>query len=127
MVSRRGKSRGGGTHAAARAALLAFVLVFLAVAPAGAATLKADFRFQGSRASSVGTAPAVTDATSPPSTGNRFATETIDGSPHTVLRFPRRNGLTVGTTGSKKPSEVNTGTGGQAVGAGPSLEVNLAR
>jgi hypothetical protein len=35
--------------------------------------------------------------------------------------------LTVGTTGSKKPSEVNTGTGGQAVGAGPSLEVNLAR
>jgi hypothetical protein len=35
--------------------------------------------------------------------------------------------LTVGTTGSKKPSEVNTGTGGQAVGAGPSSEVNLAR
>ncbi|HKX13731.1 MAG TPA: DUF4397 domain-containing protein [Propionibacteriaceae bacterium] len=35
--------------------------------------------------------------------------------------------LTTGTTGSGKPSEVNTGTGGQAVGAGPSLEVNLAR
>jgi hypothetical protein len=35
--------------------------------------------------------------------------------------------LTVGTIGSKKPSEVNTGTGGQAVAAGPSLEVNLAR
>jgi hypothetical protein len=35
--------------------------------------------------------------------------------------------LTVGTTGSKKPSEVNTGTGGQAVGAGPSWQVNLAR
>jgi Domain of unknown function (DUF4397) len=35
--------------------------------------------------------------------------------------------LTVGATGSGKPSEVNTGTGGQAVGDGPSLEVNLAR
>ena len=31
------------------------------------------------------------------------------------------------TTGSGKPSEVNTGTGGQAVGDGPSLAVNLVR
>jgi hypothetical protein len=35
--------------------------------------------------------------------------------------------LTATTTGSRKPSEVNTGTGGQAVGDGPALEVNLAR
>jgi hypothetical protein len=35
--------------------------------------------------------------------------------------------LTVGSTGSGKPSEVNTGTGGQAVGDGPSLGVNLTR
>jgi hypothetical protein len=35
--------------------------------------------------------------------------------------------LTARTTGSEKPSEVNTGTGGQAVGDGPSLEVNLTR
>ena len=35
--------------------------------------------------------------------------------------------LTAGTTGSGKPSEVNTGTGGQAVGDGPSLAVNLVR
>jgi hypothetical protein len=35
--------------------------------------------------------------------------------------------LTATTTGSGKPSEVNTGTGGQAVGNGPALEVNLAR
>jgi hypothetical protein len=35
--------------------------------------------------------------------------------------------LAAGTTGSGKPSEVNTGTGGQAIGDGPSLEVNLAR
>jgi len=31
------------------------------------------------------------------------------------------------TTGSGKPSEVNTGTGGQAVGEGDSLAVNLVR
>jgi hypothetical protein len=35
--------------------------------------------------------------------------------------------LTVGSTGSGKPSQVNTGTGGQAVGDGPSLGVNLTR
>jgi hypothetical protein len=35
--------------------------------------------------------------------------------------------LAAGTTGSAKPSEVNTGTGGQAVGDGPSLAVNLVR
>jgi hypothetical protein len=34
--------------------------------------------------------------------------------------------VTAGTTGSEKPSEVNTGTGGQAVGEGPALEVNLS-
>jgi hypothetical protein len=30
-------------------------------------------------------------------------------------------------TGSEKPEEINTGTGGQAVGEGPSTEVNLTR
>ena len=35
--------------------------------------------------------------------------------------------VTGDTTGSDKPSEVNTGTGGQAVGDGPALQVNLAR
>jgi hypothetical protein len=35
--------------------------------------------------------------------------------------------ITAGTTGSGKPSEVNTGTGGQAVGDGPSLVSNLVR
>ncbi len=35
--------------------------------------------------------------------------------------------LTASTTGSGKPSEVNTGTGGQAVGDGPSLAVKLVR
>jgi Domain of unknown function (DUF4397) len=35
--------------------------------------------------------------------------------------------ITARTTGSEKPSEVNTGTGGQAVGDGPSLAVDLVR
>ena len=35
--------------------------------------------------------------------------------------------LTAGKTGSDKPSEVNTGTGGQVVGEGPALQVNLTR
>jgi Domain of unknown function (DUF4397) len=35
--------------------------------------------------------------------------------------------ITAGTTGSGRPSEVNTGTGGQAVGDGSSLAVNLVR
>ena len=35
--------------------------------------------------------------------------------------------ITAGTTGSGEPSEVNTGTGGQAVGEGDSLAVNLVR
>jgi Domain of unknown function (DUF4397) len=35
--------------------------------------------------------------------------------------------LTAGSTGSGEPSEVNTGTGGQAVGDGPSVAVNFVR
>jgi hypothetical protein len=35
--------------------------------------------------------------------------------------------LSAKTTGSKKPSDVATGTGGQAFGQSPLLEVNLAR
>jgi hypothetical protein len=35
--------------------------------------------------------------------------------------------LAASTTGSGEPSEVNTGTGGQAIGDGPSLAVNLVR
>jgi hypothetical protein len=35
--------------------------------------------------------------------------------------------ITASTTGSGRPSDVNTGTGGQAVGKGPSLVSNLVR
>jgi hypothetical protein len=35
--------------------------------------------------------------------------------------------IPTGTTGSGKPSDVNTGTGGQAVGQGPALAVDLVR
>jgi hypothetical protein len=35
--------------------------------------------------------------------------------------------LDAGTTGSERPTEVNTGTGGQAINDGPSFEVDLVR
>jgi hypothetical protein len=35
--------------------------------------------------------------------------------------------IPTGTTGSGKPSDVNTGTGGQAVGQGPVFGVQLTR
>ena len=35
--------------------------------------------------------------------------------------------IATGSSGSGKPSEVNTGTGGQAVGESPSLVVHLVR
>ena len=35
--------------------------------------------------------------------------------------------IATGSSGSGKPSEVNTGTGGQAVGESPSLVVELVR
>jgi hypothetical protein len=56
---------------------------------AGAATLKADYRFQDARSSSVAGAPALTDL----GVGNAFATETVGGCATRVLRFPKGNGL----------------------------------
>lgn len=38
-----------------------------------------------------------------------------------------KHDVTATSTGSERPGEINTGTGGQAVGKGPSMEVNLAR
>jgi hypothetical protein len=58
---------------------------------------------------------------------------TIEGGKITVVfAFGNSVNIAVGqldarTTGSAEPSEVNTGTGGQAIGDGPSLDVNLVR
>ena len=62
---------------------------------AGAASLVADYRFQDTHASSVGSAPPLTDLGS----GNAFATETVNGSSQRVLTFPEGGGLQLATSG----------------------------
>ncbi len=63
--------------------------------PSCAATLKADYQFNYSRASSVGGALALTDI----GTGtNRFADESVDGTIRPVLTFPQNNGLQLSPT-----------------------------
>jgi len=67
------------------------------------ATLKADYGFNDTRASSVPGSPDLTDIDSDPQTGpghdNFFATETVAGTPRRVLTFPQGNGLSVSTAG----------------------------
>ena len=65
----------------------------------------ADYRFQDTRSSSVGTAPALVDIcdVSPegPCTGanaNTFTTATVDGASRKVLSFPQGNGLKLSPT-----------------------------
>jgi hypothetical protein len=53
----------------------------------------ADYRFQDTLASSVGSPPALTNITSAPNGPNTFATEVVDGRSRRVLRFPQGNGL----------------------------------
>ena len=57
---------------------------------AGAATLKADYQFQDTRASSVAGAPSLVDVGTG---GNAFATETVGSCAARVLTFPQGNGL----------------------------------
>jgi hypothetical protein len=53
----------------------------------------ADYRFQDTLASSVGSPPALKNITSAPNGPNTFATEVVDGRSRRVLRFPQGNGL----------------------------------
>lgn len=85
-------------------ATLAVTLVCLGLGQApAAATLKADYRFNDSHASSLPGAPDLTDIDTDPGTGpghdNVFATETAAGVSRRVLTFPRGNGLRVSTAG----------------------------
>jgi hypothetical protein len=79
------------------AGALAAGLALLAVsgAAASAATLKASYLLQGTRASQIAGAPDLVDL----GPGNRFTTETIDGVPRQVLAFPRGGGLSLATDG----------------------------
>jgi hypothetical protein len=72
------------------------VLVAAVVAQgAAAATLKADYRLQDTRTSSVAGAPALTDL----GAGNAFASESVGACPTRVLTFPKGGGLSVPTAG----------------------------
>jgi hypothetical protein len=63
--------------------------------PVLAATLEADYQFNNTLSSSVGTAPALTNI----GPGiNSFATETVDDVTRRVLTFPTDNGLQLAPT-----------------------------
>jgi subtilisin-like proprotein convertase family protein len=71
-----------------------FLVALLAYArEASAQNLTADYQFQDTRSSSVSGAPALTDLGS-----NAFVTDTVEGSPRTVLRFAQNNGLSLAPT-----------------------------
>lgn len=68
---------------------------------AGAATLRAEYRFQGNLASEVAGAPELSNV----GEGNHFAIERIDGlGRHPVLSFPEGNGLSLATAGLVDPT-----------------------
>jgi hypothetical protein len=72
-------------------------LVCVGAPAASAATLVADYRFNDTRGSSVGSPPALTDIDTDPAADNVFATEAVGGSQRRVLRFPQGNGLQAST------------------------------
>lgn len=63
------------------------------------ATLQADYQFQNTRSSSVGSPPALTDLGT-----NSFTTATVDGTSRTVLSFSQNNGLSLSSTSGVVPS-----------------------
>jgi hypothetical protein len=69
---------------------------------AGAATLRAEYRFQGGLASEIAGAPELANV----GQGNRFAVERVDGlGRHQVLSFPEGNGLSLATAGLVDPTD----------------------
>ena len=53
----------------------------------------ADYRFQNTLASSVGSPPSLSNYTDPGNSPNAFASEVVEGTTRRVLRFPQGNGL----------------------------------
>lgn len=78
-----------------RSGALAAALVLCGSCAAGGATLKASYQLQGSRASQLAGAPDLVDI----GPGNRFATETVDGTSRQVLAFPKGGGVALRTAG----------------------------
>jgi hypothetical protein len=83
-------------------ALFVVSLLFAAVGAVQTQTLKADYRFQNSRTSTVGSS-SLTDTGS-----NTFQTELVDGISRTVLRFPFNNGLRLSSATGQIPNNSYT-------------------
>ena len=81
-------------------AALTTSLILFPTRPASAQTQPtADYRFQDTRSTSVGTAPALTDIGSNLATNpNTFEPATVDGALRKVLRFPQGNGVKLSPT-----------------------------
>jgi len=80
---------GGGSDGGAPTATATTTATTTALVP------KADYRFQNTLASSVGTAP---DLVNIGGDINTFGTSTVDGQSRTVLNFPTSNGVSLATT-----------------------------
>jgi hypothetical protein len=78
------------------AALVAAAVASLGLQAGPAPTVKAEYRFEDTLASSVPAAPSLTDLNAS-GQKNAFATETVFGSARRVLTFPKGNGLQVST------------------------------
>jgi hypothetical protein len=81
--------------------LVAVLTLVVGVEGAGAATLRAEYRFQGDLASEVAGAPELANI----GQGNRFAFERVDGlGRQQVLSFPKGDGLSLATAGLVDPT-----------------------
>ena len=76
-----------GLGIAARALAVAALATAFVATPVSAATLKADYQFQDTRASSVSGAPELSDLVGLGGP-NTFITESVSGAPRRVLAFP---------------------------------------
>jgi hypothetical protein len=81
--------------------LVAVLILLGGIEGARAATLRAEYRFQGDLASEVAGAPELSNI----GEGNRFVFERVDGlGRHQVLSFPEGNGLSLATAGLVDPT-----------------------
>lgn len=70
--------------------------------------VSADYRMEHSRLTSAWTAPTFTDLVGASASANTFAQESVFGAPHTVLRFPKDNGLSISPTNGIVPNDSYT-------------------
>lgn len=96
--------RSGRRRVGASALALAALVTALGATPTGAATLKADYQFQDTRASSAPGAPSLSDLIGVGNPSNSFVTDLVAGAPRRVLSFPKGNGVAMSSVRSLLPS-----------------------